>query len=202
MISDEILIQPHLFHRLCFLFWENVMKTLFIYLFIYLFICLFIYLFMYTYIPRHPRIPVAILVEVNMKNEITNTTMEEYGQGWGGRVEDKDIRLRVLLLPLVALRTSAAYLHICQYCKSLLLRKCSSSHQHTNLKKWKPLWKKKQQEYVIIILQASVYPETFVKPERSFLGSGFTKTCGRNATENNYLMWRYLHPMFSNIIAG
>ena len=26
----------------------------------------------------------AILAEVNMKNEITNTTMERYGQGWGG----------------------------------------------------------------------------------------------------------------------
>ena len=34
-------------------------------------------------IQRHPRVPVTILVEVNMKNETTNTTMERYGQWWG-----------------------------------------------------------------------------------------------------------------------
>ena len=44
---------------------------------------LFIYLLRHTTSQRHPRVPVAILVEVNMKDVITNTTMEGYGQGRG-----------------------------------------------------------------------------------------------------------------------
>ena len=39
--------------------------------------CMFIYLFIYTYNDIH--VYMAILVEVNMKNEITKTTMEGYG---------------------------------------------------------------------------------------------------------------------------